>query len=75
MGGSFFLRVLQFGVVVNGPFVLLQFAFQLCGAFLLQLLRQRIVYQGVVPTGEAIRRIQQAVIIQYQRHDLASLKK
>ena len=74
-GRSFFLCVLQLGVVVNGPLILFQFAFQLCGAFLLQLLRQRIVYQGVVPTGEAIRRIQQAVIIQYQRHDLASLKK
>ena len=74
-GGSFFLCVLQLIVIVNGPLVLLQFAFQLYGAFLFQFLRQRIVYQGVVPTGEAICRIQQAVIIQYQRHDLASLKK
>ena len=74
-GGSFFLRVLQLGVVVNGPLILFQFTFQLYGTFLFQLLCQRIVYQGVVPTGEAIRHIQQAVIIQYQRHDLASLKK
>ena len=73
-GRCFFLRILQLGVIVNGPLVLLQFAFQLCGAFLLQLLRQRIVYQGVVPTGEAIRRIQQAVIVQYPRQDLASSK-
>ena len=67
-GGGFFLRVLQFGVVVNGPFVLLQFAFQLYGAFLFQFLRQHIVCQRIVPTGEAIRRIQQAVIVQYPRH-------
>ena len=73
-GGGFFLRVLQFGVVVNGPFVLLQFAFQLYGAFLFQFLRQHIVCQRIVPTGEAIRRIQQAVIVQYPRHDLASSK-
>ena len=74
-GRSFFLCVLQLGVVVNGPLILFQFTFQLYGTFLFQLLCQRIVYQGVVPTGEAIRHIQQAVIIQYQRHDLASLKK
>ena len=74
-GGSFFLRVLQFGVVVNGPFVLLQFAFQLYGAFQFQFLRQHIVCQRIVPTREAIRRIQKAVIVQYQRHDLASFKK
>ena len=74
-GRGFFLRVFQFSVVVDGVFVLLQFAFQLYGAFLFQLLRQCIVCQRIVPPGEAIRRIQQAVIVQYQRHDLASLKK
>ena len=74
-GRCFFLRILQLGVIVNGPLILFQFTFQLYGTFLFQLLCQRIVYQGVVPTGEAIRHIQQAVIIQYQRHDLASLKK
>ena len=63
-GGSFFLRILQFGIVVNGALVLLQFAFQFYGAFLFQFLRQRIVLQRIVPNGEAICRIQQAVIIQ-----------
>ena len=47
-----------------GLFAVLQFVFQLSGAFLVQYLRLHIVCQRNVPTRDAIRRNQQAVFIQ-----------